>query len=257
MEVLNRGIVARRVQSSVEVSAEPEVCWRFLTQPTLRAEWFADSCPSGGANTVDLQFGDGDFFRVATVAAEEPTRLCWVWRFLGVGSLSEIEFLLTKREIGTELRVRDRGQYSESGVDELEDGWADFLSRLRQRIETGKNTRYQWSETFGASIVVRADPATLSRVLRDPQLWNGFFPETEITLDAGNEGIHLEFRRPQWGGISTHARISLSDGETGLNLSVTHDGWLRLPESCRIAERRNAAGCWAHALRTLESALAQ
>ncbi len=258
MQILNRGITQRLVESSVRIAAPSAVCWRFLLEPALLAEWFADSIPLGADQgaTVDLHFGDGDFFRVTTAAADDMTRLCWTWQFMGVGSSSQVEFLLTEEDGGTRVMVRDRGQYSEAGVGELEEGWADFLSRLQRRIETGTNARYQWSETIGASIVVQASPQKVLRALRDQTLWNKLFPGTETRIEETGAGINLEFRRKEWAGQPTTARISLSDGASGLNLSVSHQGWLQLPESCRIAQRRMAAGSWAQALARLESILA-
>lgn len=258
MQILDRGITQRILESCVKIAAPATVCWPFLTEPALLREWFADSVPlaADAGATVDLHFGDGDFFRVRTTAAEDPNRLCWTWQFMGVGSSSDIEFLLTGKDDGTQVAVRDQGQYSESGVHELEEGWADFLSRLRQRIETGKNSRYQWSETIGASIVVRANPEIVLRVLHDRMLWRKFFPEAEIGIEETGAGINLEFRRKEWAEVPTKARMTMSDGATGLNLSVSHEGWLQLPENCQIAERRKAAESWAQALPHLELTLA-
>ena len=258
MQILDRGITRRVVESYVTIAAQPAVCWRFLTEPALLGEWFADSTPMAAEDegAADLNFGDGDFFRVKTTAAEEPKRLCWTWQFMGAGSSSEVEFQLRCEAGATRVTVRDQGQYSESGVHELEEGWSDFLSRLRRRIETGKNARYVWSETIGASIVVHAAPERVLRVLRDRTLWSGFFPGADVGVEDTATGIALEFRRNEWAGVPTRARVSLSDGATGLNLSVSHEGWLQLPEASRIAERRKAAGSWAQALPHLESILA-
>jgi uncharacterized protein YndB with AHSA1/START domain len=258
MQNMDRGITQRTVESCVTIAAQPAVCWRFLTEPTLLREWFADSipAPAGGDATADLNFGDGDFFRVRSTAAEEPNRLFWVWQFMGVGPRGVVQFHLMGEDNGTRIEVRDRGQYSERGVHELEEGWADFLSRLRRRIETGENTRYQWSETIGASIVVRANPETALRILRAPVLWRKFFPEAEIGIEGTDSGIHLEFHRKVWAGVPTEARITLSQGPTGLHLSLSHEGWLQVPENCRIAERRKAAESWAQALSQLELMLA-
>jgi uncharacterized protein YndB with AHSA1/START domain len=126
MQILDRAIAERSVASSVSVATRRAEYWRFLTEPPLLREWFADSIPiaaTGGA-TVDLHFGDGDFFCVKITGAEEPGRLCWTWQFMGIGSCSKIEFRLTEEDGGTLIDVRDCGWYSESGVHELEAGWA-------------------------------------------------------------------------------------------------------------------------------------
>jgi uncharacterized protein YndB with AHSA1/START domain len=258
MQILDRAIAERTVVSSATVAARRTECWRFLTEPPLLREWFADSIPIGepGGATVELHFGDGDFFRVKIAAAEEPARLCWTWRFMGVGSGSEIEFRLTEEHGGTRIDVRDRGWYSESGAQELKVGWEDFLSRLRQRVETGKNTRYLWSETISASIMVQSDPESVARILSDPTMWRRFFPEIELRLQKSDDEIRLEFRRKEWAGVTTSARLSSSDGPTGWNLSVCHEGWLQLPENCRVGARKDAAESWAQALAYLESAFA-
>jgi uncharacterized protein YndB with AHSA1/START domain len=259
MQLLDRGIMRRTVESCVNIAASPAVCWPFLNDPLLRAEWFADTFPldTNDGATVDLKFGDGDFFRVTTVDVEEPASLSWTWRFMGIGASSDIEFRLTGHDGGTRVTVRDLGEYSESGVSELEEGWADFLSRLRKRIETGANSRYQWNQSIGASVVVGANPGTLLRTLGDHALWATYFPETEVHIKETADGVRLEFRRSEYGGVPTIARLSLSGGDSGFHLSVSHEGWLQLSQDCRIAERRRAAENWARLLAHLESSLAR
>lgn len=255
MKLLDRGIGARVVESSVFIAAPLPECWRFLTEPDRLAGWFADTVPLDDG-TVDLQFGDGDFFRMKTTSSYAVSRLCWKWRFMGVGSPSEVEFRLCDEDGGTRVSVRDHGQYSEAGVHGLEEGWADFLSRLRRRIETGKNARFEWSETIEACIVVQAAAGAVLTTLRDPLLWTRFFRDAEVRLEDIDCGIQLAFRRKEWGGVATDARISLSEGAPDLHVSVCHEGWLQLPENCRISARRKFAGSWAEALQHLESVLA-
>ena len=253
MRILDRGIAPRDVKSRVTVAAPLEGCWRFLTDPSLMSEWFADPIrlPDG---RMDLHFGDGDFFRVTRTAARQPDQLLWTWQFMGVGPRSEIEFLLTRKEGHTEVAVLDHGQYSLSGVHELEEGWEDFLTRLQRRIETGKNARYQWSETIGASIVLRDNPESVERALHDQAMWQRCFRDADVCLADSEAGLALNFSKSEWDGASTTASLSLSSSAAGLHLSVNHQGWLQLPETCRIAERKVAAQLWAEALRQLESA---
>src|SRR5207302_9075878 len=106
MQLLDRGITRRTVESCVRIAAQPAVCWRFLTEPALLGEWFADTIPvTADGPAVDLSFGDGDFFRVRTTGAEEPKRLCWSWQFMGVGSGSDVEFLLRGEAGATRVAV--------------------------------------------------------------------------------------------------------------------------------------------------------
>jgi len=38
----------------------------------------------------------------------------------------------------------------------LSEGWEDFLSRLVKFIETGKSTRFRWSETISVGAVLES-----------------------------------------------------------------------------------------------------
>jgi uncharacterized protein YndB with AHSA1/START domain len=254
VQLIDRGVRKRIVESRVIVAADRAECWRFLIGPELLGQWFADSRPGPGGK-VDLHFGDGDFFRVSTRAVNAPTRLRWDWQFMGVGAGSEIEFLLTEEDKATTVAVKDEGEYSESGVRELEEGWADFLSRLRRRIETGLNSRYQWSETIGASIVVGAEADTVMEALRDRGMWSRHLPGVKIEIAEADNGIDLELHGEGWAGATTTARLRLCPAATGLHVKLSHEGWLQLPEACRIGERRKAAEQWARALAELETML--
>jgi uncharacterized protein YndB with AHSA1/START domain len=230
-------------------------CWSALTRPDLLAEWFADVVPAEG-DMVEFQFGDGDFF-VARASMPAPLRrLCWEWRFMRSGGESEINFLISDGESGVVVEVTDRGEYSDDGARELEEGWTDFLGRLKSKLETGQRSRYRWSEAIATSLVTSALIDRLYQALCDIQRWQRGFPGCNIHMRETETGLELEFSRKEWGSQVTHAVITMIERTKGFGAAVLHTGWPDLPSHIQFEERKYAAGCWARTLGEVEAELA-
>ncbi|BDC50496.1 hypothetical protein F183_A28120 [Bryobacterales bacterium F-183] len=255
MQVLEKGVERRSITRAVSIRAGVAHVWHCLTTTQAIEQWFADVKGSYEVGaTCEMHFGDGDFFEVTTLAAVPMISLRWSWRFWGVGGLSDIEFLLAAEDDSCRVTVVDAGEYSERGVSELEEGWDDFLGRLRSYAETGKNARYRWSESIGAAMVSHRSPLELWEIVGEPQWWERGFPTYSVELTANEDDLVARFCSGAWGGASTTAVMSVVRRLDGVALSVQHGGWLSLPSTVQFEERRTVALLWAKALRELEQA---
>lgn len=230
--------------------------WRCLTEPPLLAGWFADASRFEPGAPFRLSFGDGDFFEGDVREWREPARLVIGWRFMGLGPPYEITYTLDPlSESETNLTVRDRGALTSEEAEGLCEGWDDFLSRLGRFARTGRPARYEWSQTFGLTVILgESAGAGLPPELSEPGWWAGGFAGSEVEA-AGRTGRSLlvRFGEPAWGGARTEARLRAHPSDLGTCLSLTHDGWTGLPEGSQIPARRRYAGLWREALGGLES----
>lgn len=265
-------IERRTITRQLFVDAPLEACQPFVFEPALVREWFADVAGTLAAGEAfRFEFGDGDWFAGVVQASDPPHRLCLTWRFMDVGTESAIELhLRSAAEAGatgtagnagnpvgarTEVRVIDTGEHTEAGVVELSEGWDDFLGRLKQRIETGRPSRYRWSETIGAGALFAIDPEGARRRLLQARVWSAAFPTATVSLDAVIDPPVLRLTDPAWAGLPTEATLRIAPRGAGSALAVVHGGWLALPVDRQIAERRRYAGLWAAVLARLEADL--
>ena len=232
--------------------------WRYLTDGILLTQWFATTDglrPNGG---FVFDFGDGDFFSGEVVQWQEPTRLGFTWKFLGVGQTSRIDYSLQSEGDSTFLILRDHGASTPEEAVGLDEGWDDFLMRLTRRIETGEPCRYRWSETFGGAAFLGSDsPVTVDDF--DYEWWGQNFPGIPVTPDpvqpsASNEKrfIVRDDTWAAWGDLTTTVTIRVRRMPGGVWASVSHVGWTRFPESEQVGERRRFARLWENTLRRLE-----
>lgn len=245
------------VHSGIVVAADRRACWDALVDPHILAEWFGDVVASPSVEgAVEFRFGDGDFFVTQVTVPSAGHRLHWQWRFMGVGGTSEIAFHLTDHGAHTRIEVADQGEYTDTGAQELRDGWADFIGRMKNRLETGERSRYYWSEAISTGMVthVAIDRALLP--LTNPAAWRSYFPGMSIVIRETPTALHLTFGSGAWQGRTTQADITFIDRTDGTGVAVTHSGWPDLPPDIRFAERKQAAGCWARALADIECSLA-
>jgi hypothetical protein len=176
---------------------------------------------------------------------------------MGVGAVSDIEYVLLPHDAGTDVSVIDRGPYSRGSALELREGWADFLSRLVTTIETGKNARYRWSEAIGAGTLVSASVAETQKRLSDRALWEGAFPQTSAAVETSSNKVVVTLTNAAWEGRSTRASLCISERGQATAISVSHEGWLELPASIQFEERKRFAGYWAGLLQQIESSLGE
>jgi uncharacterized protein YndB with AHSA1/START domain len=242
------------VIQQVIVPSEVGNCWKFISDPRLVSEWFADTDQIRLAEPVQFAFGDGDYFAGTILELEEPTFIRFVWKFMSVGATSDISLFLCPVEDKTEVTVLDRGEYTPRVVKELREGWRDFLSRLERRITTGENSRYRWSPDICIGAVVQCDKLSIVRTLRDVSWWRDAFPHSNPMLmpGRGDESVQAVFQEAGWSGRQTEATVKIAARRDGLGISVIHTGWADLPLDIQLDARRRLAALWQHALLTLE-----
>ena len=239
----------------VVVPGDAGHCWRYLSDPRLVSEWFADTDQIRLNHPVQFAFGDGDYFAGTILEFEEPTFIRLVWKFMNVGAASDISLFLCPLEDKTEVTVLDRGEYTPRAVKELREGWRDFLSRLERRIATGENSRYRWTADICIGAVVQCDKLSIVRSLRDISWWRDAFPHSNPVLlmpDRGDESIQAIFQEAEWAGRQTEATVKIGARRDGLGISVMHTGWAELPLDIQLDARRRLATLWQHALLKLE-----
>lgn len=229
-------------------------CWKFLSDPRLISEWFADTDQIRLNEPVQFAFGDGDYFAGTILEFEEPTFIRLVWKFMNVGTPSDVSLFLFPLEDKTEVTVVDRGEYTIEAANALREGWRDFLSRLEQRITTGKNSRYQWTPDIGIGAVVQCDKLSIVRALRDISWWRDAFPHSNPVLMPGrsDELVQAIFQEAEWSGRQTEATVKIGARRDGLDISVTHTGWADLHPDIQLDARRWLAALWQQALLKLE-----
>jgi uncharacterized protein YndB with AHSA1/START domain len=230
-------------------------CWKYLSDPRLISEWFADTDQIRLKEPVQFAFGDGDYFVGTILDFEEPAFIQLEWKFMGVGPASDISLFLCPLEDKTEVTVVDRGEYSLRAVEELREGWRDFFSRLERRITTGENSRYIWTPDISIGAVVQCDNLSIARTLRDISWWQDAFLHSNRVLlmpGRGDESVQAIFRNAEWSGRQTEATVKIEARRDGLGISVKHTGWEDLPMDIQFDARRRLAALWQHALLKLE-----
>ncbi|MBZ5534297.1 MAG: SRPBCC domain-containing protein, partial [Acidobacteriia bacterium] len=243
------------VIQQVMVPGDAGHCWKYLSDPRLISEWFADTDQIRLKEPVQFAFGDGDYFAGTTLELEEPTFIRLVWKFMGLGGQSDISLFLCPLEDKTEVTVLDRGEYTPRAAKELREGWRDFLSRLERRITTGENSRYRWSPDICIGAVVQCDKLLIVRTLRDISWWRDAFPHSNPVLlmpGRDDEPVQAIFQEAEWSGQQTEATVEIVARRDGLGISVMHAGWADLPLDIQLDARRRVAALWQHALLKLE-----
>lgn len=237
----------------IPIPTSINICWKFLSEPELIREWFADvkgQLVTGGS--FEFHFGDGDFFKGTVHFVDEPVSLRFSWRFMGAGERSELEYaLIPQGEQKTLVTIIDRSEHSETGVLEMCEGWDDFLARLERRVRTGENSRYQWSESIGCGAVVPMPVVEARMLLQRPDVWSDF-REFQPLLQEAHEKLVVTMNHPSWDGHVTTAAIGFRQRGTSAYVSVNHQGFDQLPKAIQFTERKLLAGLWASFLTRLE-----
>lgn len=249
------------VVQQIILPGDADHCWRYISNPRLVSEWFADVDQMKLGEPIRFDFADGDFFKATILELDAPTFMRIVWKFMGVGTPSDISLFLTPVDGKTEVTVLDRGEYSERMVAELREGWRDFLSRLERTVNTGENSRYRWRMGDGdgpdvsLEAVVHCDKAQIARTLTDIPWWRDAFPQSHPMVETQGDGdqlVQAVFAEPEWLGHETKATVAIETRRDGLGVAVTHIGWSKLQQEIQLQERKRFAGLWALALCKLE-----
>jgi len=236
------------------IPARIDEVWKYLTDGILLTQWFATTDGLRPNSGFVFDFGDGDFFSGRVVEWHEPTSLGITWKFLGVGQTSRIDYSLQAEGDSTSLILRDHGALTPEEAVGLDEGWDDFLMRLSRRIETGQPCRYRWTETFGGAAFLGRDSATTVDDF-DDQWWRTNFPGVSVTPDVVQPASNAKrfiVRDDAWGDLAMNVTIRVRHLPGGIWASVSHEGWVKLPESEQLPQRRRFAKLWERALRRLE-----
>jgi uncharacterized protein YndB with AHSA1/START domain len=276
------GLPPGTVQVSVFAPASRDDVWAALTQRERVSRWFgdlSDSLQPGRACRLD--FSDGDFFDISDVVLHPPHHLSYHWRFLGTGPSDSISWTIEPQGEGCRITVTDREDNRvQATVNDLIQGWTDFLGRLQSYCATGRTTRYSWRREFDGSIELPVDPAAAAdKLLTDDGLcrwvpWSGAFAaEATVTVGDGQQPAYLEIGDveraspfllrfslgcPEW-RAPTLCSIMIQGRPEGALLVVSHQGWEGIDGDGRRqgAQRERFGKLWTEALQRARRALVQ
>jgi len=260
------------VRVSVEVPGPPEVVYRKLTNAREVSFWFGDLSHNLEPGTeARLDFGDGDFFTITNVTLRPESAVEYDWRFLGTGPCNRITCTIERAGVGTTVTVNDAEPLrSKATVDELTEGWTDFLQRLQDHLASGQVTRYDWRRDFEGAVEIQNSSNAAAQRLLHPESdldWIPFRP-AQIIEDARvrvhNDAVEyiitgVERPSPERLNFSltadvwhwrTRCELAVKRHGQGALLSVHHNGWDEISSDLSVcmASRRTFAEAWIKAL---------
>ncbi|GAA5179047.1 hypothetical protein GCM10023322_07820 [Rugosimonospora acidiphila] len=269
---------AGTVRVGIRSPRPPSEVWPALYEVDRVAQWFGTldrPWRAGQASRVD--FGDGDFFDIGTVAVVPGESITFDWSFLSIGTTARVRWQVipatasaagNDRIAGTEVLVEDRQPgRTPAEADELLSGWTDFFERLSRHLATGQRTRYDTRDDIDGSVTLTghaprlAEPDTIHRWL--PIATDGFVPRWFFIVDEdGPRRFRVDAWQAEPDGVSfvvevpealraTEARIWLRRTDSDWHLSFRHAGWARLglPDRQARVLRGRFTAAWVTALR--------
>ena len=267
----------------VDVKAPPQKVWEAVTEPAIVRRWFGElSTALQDGSSARLDFGDGDFFTIDGVAGEAPRRLGYFWRFLGTGPRDRIVWDITPTSSGSRVRVTDsESSRTPKVVDELFEGWTDFLGRLRLYVATGETTRYDWRREFSSAAELSGPPEKNQCFLEDLDTMNSWMPfrangltdkgaveiqdglmpqvltVTDLRRDS-ETSMSFGLRAQEWQS-STTCKIEIVPQAGGSLLVLSHAGWENIGQNdeYRMNQRRRFGGHWVESMRRAQDIAAR
>jgi uncharacterized protein YndB with AHSA1/START domain len=269
---------AGAVQVAVSIHAKPDETWHMLTDQGEVGRWFGDLDHSlSPGKDARLDFGDADFFHIRGVEFQRPAQLKYKWRFLGTGPENAILWRIEPEGTGSLVTVTDEEpDRSAETVQELTDGWTDFLQRLERYSATGKITRYDWRRDFdGATEIPLGVEEAAEKLLNGRETdWLPFTggPVAEgarlrlvddaagLTISAVKRApthVSFQLKKDDW-LVPTQAEVGLEARSSETMLTVRHVRWdeiSRDPTTC-MAQRRLFGERWIGALHRAQQSAA-
>jgi len=137
-----------RLVSAIDLpGAAPEDVWHALTSPSVLKQWLAVCHGSLVATDRDctLDFEDGEFFLVRTRTVERPHHLAYVWRWLGIGQATQVQWKLERGPGGTRVTVTEEAMNPPWDWQTWNGGgWPGILDQLAAHLRTGMSWRWPW-----------------------------------------------------------------------------------------------------------------
>jgi len=233
---------------SVETSAPAEVAFDALVQSDKLGAWLGTPTTSLRPRGVTrIEFGDGDFFAVEGIELEPPTRLRYVWRFLGLGAKNLITWTVTPEGSRTVIRVTDeQPERDDLEVEMLCEGWRDFLDRLARYLATGESARYDWRRDLDGGVELSLGVGQAAASLFTPEAldrWQPWRASSWISgarlvvsdgeqpaklrlaeVDCRSTELRFTIAAPEW-RQATRCELALSPRSDGSMLTFRHTGW--------------------------------
>jgi uncharacterized protein YndB with AHSA1/START domain len=130
------------VTRTVHINAHRSAVWAAITEPELVSEWFGDTAAIDLRVGAPGRLGWSDFgeFRIVVEEIDEPNAFAFRWAREKdtdprPGNSTLVRFLLTDKDGGTELTVRETGweEYEgdvEAAMKDNTGGWVSELDEL-------------------------------------------------------------------------------------------------------------------------------
>ncbi len=273
-----------RLVTSIELPDAPEKVWSALTTPAALKLWLAVSHGSLEQTERDcvLDFEDGEFFLCRTIEARSPSRLQYLWRWVGVGQATTVTWDLEPQGDGTRVTVTEEAfnppwdwQTWNGG------GWPGILDQLAAYLRTGMSWRWPWRRMGPYAQVELPVPffEGWDRLMSPSglrfwlQVMKGEMQSGQaLTILMGDASgavemtaheivqpgqsppsflpaINFSLTRPVW-NTEVGGRLWMEPAGWGRSLlQVVHYNWENLPPALQLSERKIAANFWAGAVR--------
>jgi uncharacterized protein YndB with AHSA1/START domain len=250
---------------SIETQAPASDAFAALVDRDRLARWFGQpDRPLIAGGRTDIAFGDGDFFAVEDIEITPPTRLRYVWRFLGLGGRNLITWTVSSGTPTVVTVTDEEPDRSDQEVAVMCEGWADYLDRLSRHLATGKNTRYDWRRDVDGGVELRLSPEQAAARLFAAegldrwQPWRASNWQDGASLLVGDAeqpaklrltgferaptALRMEVTAPSW-RAPTRCEVALHPRRGGSMLSFSHTGWEKIDPRDDVQRRQRERFC--------------
>jgi uncharacterized protein YndB with AHSA1/START domain len=266
--------MAGAVKVTVQVSAPFDKVWQSLTDADVVAEWFGDlssDLQSGGSAVLD--FGDGDFFALESIALSPPNMIEYDWKFLGIGPTDSITWRIEPNERGCLVTVEDvEPRRTREAALSLREGWLDFTARLVAFHATGQNARYDWRHDLDVGLPIKGTAEQVWVSLFAPAVQTQWLPfkssiqwgACAAVVDAAApdticfdqvtwqpaQRAEFQVRSDRWQKPTT-CRIELTPRNDETLVYVSHNGWEYISDnrSEQLKQRKRFCELWIASLK--------
>lgn len=266
--------MAGAVKVTVQVSAPFDKVWQSLTDADVVAQWFGDlssDLQSGG--NARLDFGDGDFFDLESIALSRPNMIEYDWKFLGIGPTDSITWRIEPNERGCLVTVEDvEPRRTREAALSLREGWLDFTARLVAFHATGQNARYDWRHDLDVGLPIKGTAGQVWVSLFAPDAQTQWLPfkssiqwgACAAVVDAATpdticfdqvtwqpaQRAEFQVRSDKWQKPTT-CRIELTARNDETLVYVSHNGWEYISDnrSEQLKQRKRFCELWIASLK--------